>query len=51
MAADLLRWLSGPKPRLIQNRLAVNSTIILILTGKKSTLIDPYAVAYGGEMR
>jgi hypothetical protein len=49
MVADLLRWLSGPKPRLIQSRLAVNSLISIALIGKKSIVTDRYAAAYWGE--
>ncbi|GEM19309.1 hypothetical protein IB75_06050 [Nitrosococcus oceani C-27] len=39
MVADLLRWLSRPKPRLIQSRWAVNSPSILTSTENKSILL------------
>jgi hypothetical protein len=51
MVADLLRWLSRPRPRLIQSRLAVNSVISLPLTGKKSMMADLYAAASCEESR
>jgi hypothetical protein len=43
MINDLLRWLSRPKPRWVQSRLAVNSTINLTSTGKKPILADLYS--------
>ncbi len=39
MAADSLRWLSRPRPRLVQSRWAVNSITVLVTAGRMSSLV------------
>lgn len=39
MVADSLRWLSRPRPRLVQSRWAVNSDTVLVSAGRLSSLM------------